>query len=790
MKSKVYFKILSLIVLICMVVSIACINVNAASSGITNNSSFTRVITPETVKVNEKQNITIKYSGDLKLPYKIVPEKEIVMLIDTSGSLFKSPDQVVYFPDYCLFSGNQLENTNLEFRGNEINIEGKVHSNSGIIIAANKPNFSYTDEDNNKITEKICEYVTNKKVEQTNSQLKQEAEAYLVKSETAALPDINSKINEYVANRLKGKVFIFDGSNTTKFQESVDKYKKELKDRGYPDNIDITLNGKGDNGATNFKVGGGTTFNILPNVKLDFRGNVQFINSVKFNEYGIVVAENNIIIQGTGVSTGIDPVTKKENEAFFYSLHGNIYNDIAGTAFTGTYYAPEGFIRLHGDKVDIKGSVLSKDIILEPSNSTVKYDKDSEGNKMFKTILPKPTLYDKVYDAAKSYLGKLADDIEAKNFKAPVRIGILTYDSTANSNNYNNIRFYNGLVNINKRVNGTFVRDEVGDLQAEIDLIQSDANLIFKKNNPVDERVGKSNLGDGLRGAKTIFSSTNDNILKTLIVFTGSNPNTWSAYTSDKQKYYGNDDIGTYSKTEYVYEDNIKATSDILASDSYKYASEMGKKLAAAGIVPKFINCLPNDEQNKDAYKLTDFAFKRLETDILSFGNKPSSFSKDINKLYYDTQGDLNKMTDAIDEITDEIYTNNVSLKGTLNIKFTLPEETKYTLAGGIQRDPKDPNGRTYSFVKNDYNLAYDKATGKYLLEPIELNLQVKNVLKKKVTLVNGKATVDVKYPANADNKAVLTFDYYGDDGTLIPGSIETLLPEDKITLVYEVDIT
>jgi len=780
MKSKVCFKVFSVLVILCMLVSVSCINVNAASSVITDGTKFKREITPKTVKVNEKQSIKFKYEGDLELPYNIVPEKEIVLLIDTSGSLYKYPPQAVYFPDYCLFSGNDTPSTNLEFRGNNITIEGKVHSNSGVIIAGNNTDFSFVDEDGNIITEGIVEYVSNKLVEQTDDQKKQKAEAYLVQSEIEPLPDINSKINEYVANQLNGKVYIFDASSSN-FQDTVNAYKQELRNKSYPDNIDIVVDGIGPNGAINYKVAGSETFNILPNTKLDFRGNVQFVNSVKFNEYGIVVAENDITIQGAGVSTGIDPVTNKKNEAFFYSLSGNIYNDIAGTQFTGTYYAPKGFIRLNGDNIDITGSVISKDIKTQPGNTTIKYDRDSEANKMFKTILPRPTLYDIVYDAAKGYLDKLADDILAKNFKSPVRVGILTYDSTANSSNYSNSLFYSGLIDINRPVDGVF--SEVNMFKNVIENIRVKANDIFSKNNPVNERVGKSNLGDGLRGANSIFSS-DQNVLKTVIVFSGSNPNTWSVNSRNSQMYFGNDDING-SSTKYVYEDDIEVQEDIIDSNSYKYALEMGKILAARGIVPKFINCMPNDAANKDAHDMTDFAFKKLEDEILNYTNK--SFSNDISKLYYDAEGDLNKIIDAVNEITDEIYTNNVNLVGTLTLKFTLPKEAKYTPTGGVVADPYIDNA--YSYVKDNYQLTYDKTTGKYKLQKVELDLEVKNVLKQKVTLVNGKATVDVNYPANDNNKAVLTFEYYAEDGSLTPISIETPLEEDMIQLLYQVDI-
>jgi hypothetical protein len=91
--------------------------------------------------------------------------------------------------------------------------------------------------------------------------------------------------------------------------------------------------------------------------------------------------------------------------------------------------------------------------------------------------------------------------------------------------------------------------------------------------------------------------------------------------------------------------------------------------------------------------------------------------------------------------------------------------------------------------VINNYELIYNKQTGKYTLQKVELDLEIKNVLKQKVALVKGKATVDVEYPENDNNKAVLTFEYYADDGSLTPISIETPLPKDIIQLVYQVDI-
>jgi hypothetical protein len=775
-----------------MIISIAGVSGNAASaapSGIANGTSFTREIMPKTVKVNEKQNITFKYNGDISLPSNIVPAKEIVMLIDTSGSLRVS-DEPVFFADYCLFNGNSADNSNLVARGTTLTIEGKIHTNSGIIIGADQANISYVDDNGDPVSKGAIEYVKNHTIEVRQGGQKT-IEDSLTESIATPLPDINNKITDYVKNQLKSQVFVFDyDAPDDGFNKTVKKYKELLMEKGYIKelyDVDISQDGLTDKGVRKYKVGGGKAFTVLPNVKLEFKGNVQITNSVNFIEYGIIVANNDITIQGAIVTSGTNATTGKNAEAFFYSLNGNIYNDMGMTGFVGTFYAPKGLVRLNGNGNEITGSVLAKDIIIQNGNNTVRYDADSETNKMFNTIA-KPTVYEQVYTIATEYIDKLVADIIDKKYKAPVKVGIITYDSTANGSNYSNNKFYDGgLVDINgyNSVNGSFNRTKADGLISNINTdIKANANIIFNKK-PVDERVGKSNLGDALRNAKDLFTNKNTNISKTVIVFSGSNPNTWSSYVSSEDKFYQEkadiDDV--YSK--YVYENNIKTESDFLASDSYEYASEMSKKLVRAGIVPKFINCLPNDIDNKKAHDLNDIALKRVVDDLLGLpeGEKPSSFPTDKSKLYYDTEGDKDKLDKAMSDISKAVNDNSGDLTGNLDLYFTLPVEVKYTPSGNIQG--------SYKYTVPKYTLKYNSATKKYELSNIEFTITVKNILKNKVQIKNGKATVDVKYVANDSNKAVLTFDYYGADGAIISsGPIEANLGEDKITLLYEVDVT
>ncbi|MDP4181245.1 MAG: hypothetical protein Q8942_09155 [Bacillota bacterium] len=810
MKRKVYSKFLVFLMLASLVISTTGFTSNAtATGGITDNTSFVRSFNSsydETkdnnieIKYNTKQDIYYKYGGSVKVP--IVPQKEIMMLIDTSGSLSQELPGTIYPFDYCLYSGNDDVKSSLILSGQDSNITGKVHSNSGITLQGNTINFSYAINNktyNTGYLEYTSTSVFKSAIPYTDAQLNEWKKPV---PSAVPLPDQKDKLDAAISQN-KLKTYTFD---TDYFNDEVKAYKDELRRSGYNADIDMSAPSVSE---PFFKIGG--PFTVLPNTRLDFQGSVYFNNGVVFKSYGIITAEKDITFGGSGLQTS------EFDEAFLYSATGNINAQTNASKVYGTMYAPRGTISTQGQAVTIKGSVLAKNIVMNQAGNSIIYNENSRTNDLFNDAYPKPTYYDQIITGAKNFLDSLKNNIKDKT---SIKIGILSYDSTANNSNYTNKYFYdiNGnpiLYKINKP-DGSFDDKVIADLKGYLDSINtqvskvvSDSKVVILSRTPkqiIDPRLNKSNLGDGLRRAEKFLSVdkavvSNANVSKSIIVFAGSGPNSWTSEKSSLNYYLGNGDVGDANNSQFVNEANIGVstnTSGTIAlkdSNSYKYASKMINKLVSEGVVPTFINSLPSDNPN---YNLCDLAFTSLADEISNIPNKQQNFP-DKTQLYFSTQGDPNKVNDSIVNIGNNI--NDIvqtAIEAPLTISFTIPDDAKYipdTSGTSLVKpeDPKDPNPHKFivQLAGKDHMLTYNKDTKAYDLPGISFSIKVKYVLKSKVTGKGAKVNVIYNNDSTTNN-AIISITHEVADG--VPPQTDlvkaTLLNPITIKLLYDVDIT
>jgi formylmethanofuran dehydrogenase subunit C len=88
------------------------------------------------------------------------------------------------------------------------------------------------------------------------------------------------------------------------------------------------------------------------------------VNGSNFNATGAVMADGNIIINGSGMAAG-------DSQVCFYSKNGNITLNGSSLVFNGVLYAPHGYIIINGSAITVKGSVVGNQVILNGSSQAV-----------------------------------------------------------------------------------------------------------------------------------------------------------------------------------------------------------------------------------------------------------------------------------------------------------------------------------------------------------------------------------------------------------------------------------
>ncbi|MDP4182567.1 MAG: hypothetical protein Q8942_15945, partial [Bacillota bacterium] len=147
----------------------------------TDSSNPSNSVKELTATINSKKNIYFNQVDGFNVGGSFDTQKQIVILMDTSGSL-NDPGTTINSPfDYCLFSGSPTSEFYLH--GTTFNINGKIHSNQ--FLRLNAGNFINANKD---ITDGICEYVTDKSVT-GNVPLN-----YFKKSSVFPMPDLWTKL--------------------------------------------------------------------------------------------------------------------------------------------------------------------------------------------------------------------------------------------------------------------------------------------------------------------------------------------------------------------------------------------------------------------------------------------------------------------------------------------------------------------------------------------------------------------------------------------------------------------
>ena len=88
------------------------------------------------------------------------------------------------------------------------------------------------------------------------------------------------------------------------------------------------------------------------------------VNGSSFNATGTVMADGNITLNGSGMSSG-------NSQVCFYSKNGNIYINGSSYALNGVLYAPNGSIFINGSSITINGSIVGKQVNINGSSFKV-----------------------------------------------------------------------------------------------------------------------------------------------------------------------------------------------------------------------------------------------------------------------------------------------------------------------------------------------------------------------------------------------------------------------------------
>lgn len=748
MRVKITLKIISTVLLVSFLLYNTCIPVFADTSITFSDFTDSKHDTKNNIELFRKEKLYITNSGNIGIKGNVSNPKEFVILVDTSGNLdkvdksFKSPF------DYCLFSGSQSRP--LDISGNTVNITGSIHSNQDINYEATLVNCTTT------------EYVGEKNVIKSSV-----VNTNFVKSAPVVMPDIYNKLIDPTVNKFSIRRFTPVDTDSNLFYVSFPSNPKDnLKDPVNSYNIndisDPWLSYKSINGKKTFYVEGAKPFDVKPDTSYFFDGNLFLTNGVKFNGKGMICATGDIIIDGGSLDT-------EGSDAFIYSQSGRIEVKPQISTFNGILYAPtpvseadynpgagkDGLrsVKIQGESIKVNGSIIGDSIYSIPGNLTITYRETTIEAVETVTEIPNTYLYISTQTAQnfiKAYAGQ------------PARFGVLTYDESANNNDF------------------TFE-----DMEAIDPNLYKNSNT-YKKLSAIGNTKhssGKSNLGDGLRRAYWMLkNSGNASASKFIIVITGSVPNRWTQ-SGNSEGYSpmlgtGNAVIG-----------NIKANTTSLNKAS-QYAIDIGKEIISDNIVPIFINSLPTDETN---WESVDKAFREV---IVPEIQKTTSSASD--QLYYSISDDdedtgfLNQLNRLIQEKVKkfvDINILNVEVVFTFNVPqgvsvYGEPDSGKWT------RIKDTANVKQYSLntslVLTDQIYTPDPSIKLYkFTDPLNLDFVLKYTNLKKIT----PSYNDTVTFANTDNfEYKITYPDPIDPDKTVTYSITNYCDNLNVNVTYKID--
>ncbi|HEX9061564.1 MAG TPA: hypothetical protein VF941_15395, partial [Clostridia bacterium] len=572
------------------------------------------------IQFGSTTNASIQASASVDLG-DITNDKDIAILVDTSSGLTK-PDKENYPPfDYAMFSGDS--NSDLTINGNEVNIHGSIHSNSGIKQNTYKINIDgapLLDKDG-RITKdssgniqygKSTIETTNKKASIEGSSLTGNVE-YVVTSELRNMPDYVENIKQaYLVSTAPAVRLCEVKAFTTNPAISISRYEDEsmsdIKNKKFKGQMLDPVTGRLDNDNRNvdlsydqnthlYETSGSGAFKIFNKAYIFESGeesansSLQINNGLKVSGKCFLVAEGDITINGPSVT--FDPPAT--SSLTIYSMNGNVTVQPGNSTFNGLIYAPHGTASIKGDDVKINGSVVAKGLGSIPGKFTITYD-GQIAHSIPNTEDPKETTLDDVPESIKSFVNTFYNPSSAGDKTVSTKIGVFTYSDRAYG--YDN-------------KDGTGEKFELLDVNSDKAKLDTIADGI--KINTDKEKHGKCNLGDALRQAYYAFSVDKDkNIPKYIIVLSRAIPN-YQTFKKGTGLYYNTDNEiagGANSETKIV---------DYSKGEIEGYTNSWSETLSNDKVWTMFVNI-----QNCD-----NLDYETIDSHIEDYGK---SFAKSIDK--------------------------------------------------------------------------------------------------------------------------------------------------------------
>lgn len=372
-------------------------------------------------EVYEKKEIVYSHSGSITVDGPLKNDKEVVILMDTSGSLDAIASDAKTPFDYSFFCGDETQDITIS--GTTLKVTGDAHSNRGIVIGANTVEFS------GQVTEAVTDIV----ITATSSNITNPVEGAPV----IQMPDFSSSlISDSILN----------GKWITK-----DNYTSYL-------NPDGTLMGQGtskvylnyDSVIDEFRLTG-ETFTL--DCTYFFEGNLfMSLSGSSITGKGFILTTKNITIQGNSFSHPI-PNLGTDNSVCLYSMNGNIRFETNITNIKGIAYAPKGLIHFQGTSQEIYGSVVAKSINIATNKLNV-YESVTGLETAISSYIPKP----KYLSVAKDNVKRFIDNLAVQN----ARVSVLAYSNSANTNDFN-------LYDTSAPANITLLKSIVDGLTSSVD---------------------------------------------------------------------------------------------------------------------------------------------------------------------------------------------------------------------------------------------------------------------------------------------------------------------------------
>ncbi len=459
--------------------------------------SFDKVVTVDSkMQIEYGKESNIKYVQNVPVEFeRPVNAKEVVVLLDSSSEVSEIVKHKSPF-DYALFSGDPK--IDMDLKGAGLTIKGDIHSESSVSVSSS--NFELDGE---------CEAV--KKVEIETGSAKYDKDKIKEGVESVAMEDYTIFFDDKA--RTIGTYFSFeiDGPTGRPFCERT--LKDPMGTKGFvnwniiderliygatlPLNEYYTgLTCQYEEKFDKWTLSGSEKLKLSKDNPLFFDGNVLINCGSGVVGEGFIVATGDITfntgeVTAKGDDTGIDKDKKTIAGVGLYSIGGDIEFAVGGSEFTGLLYAPNGTVNLQTKEMNIKGSVVAKEVITKINGLNITYTNTSAHDDLTEFEVKNTHLI-----TARDAIGSFVSSLKGKGD----RVGILTYQNDANDNVFELFDVEKDKDSINKAI-GKIVASDKND----------------------------NNLGDGLRRAYHLLKDKGvKNSDKYIIVLSCANPDKWT----------------------------------------------------------------------------------------------------------------------------------------------------------------------------------------------------------------------------------------------------------------------